>query len=408
MKKPNQNSHFKYIRYIIFVSVFSLSSLTANFAQFKVPKQEPEQIIFDFKDKEILFQPVFNYNRVQGPYLGVDLVIYLKQLWQFKLLGSLGYGFEDTRRYRAGIQRSFFDSNPLTIGLAFYDQVCSLDEWYIGNIENSLAALFFKEDFMDYFGKKGMLGFADQKLAEVHTIRIEVDQTEFQSLSRQTNWALFYQKKHFRENPPIIPETTTRLRFLWLLDWLDNPLAPISGWYLEGIGEGTYGDDVDTQGLFITLTRFQPTVGSHQLQMKLMVGARQGCDQRYGQYLMDMGGIGTLVGYKYKEFKNGNRFLYATAHYLFNRAVMGRRPMKYLPLSSQFTLGVFIESGWLYFGDKDSNPIDDFSSLNISDLKTDVGISLYVSDNLARIDFAKRTDRSKEAWRVTVRFMQRF
>lgn len=378
------------------------------YAQFKVQQLEPERCIFDFKDREILFQPVVSYNRVQGLYLGIDALLYLKQFWKVKLLGNLGYGFEDGRRYHAGIQRSFFDSNPLTLGFSYFDQVFSLDNWYIGNIENSLAALFFKEDFMDFFSKKGMLAIVEKQLADLHTIRIEVEQSQFNSLRRKTNWALFYRQKNFRENPPIIKEKATSVRLIWILDWLDNHIAPISGWYLEGIAEQTLSSKAETQGLFLTLKRFQPTFQSQQLQMKMMVGVRKGCDQQYGQYLMDMGGIGSLVAYNDKEFKNGNRFLYATAHYLLNQAFMGRRPVRYLPFSNQYVLGIFVESGWLNYGGKNTDPFDDFGGLKITDFKTDVGFSLHLSEGLARIDFAKRTDRSDNAWRITARFMQKF
>lgn len=401
MKVRTNKSQTFMLLLLIFIS-------TSTYAQFKIHRLEPEQCIFDFKDKEILFQPVFSYNRVQGSFVGVDLVIYLKPLWHFKLLGSMGYGFEDESRYRAGLQRSFFDTNPLTIGFSLYNQVESLDDWYLGNIENSLAALFFKEDFKDFYVQKGMLIFADKKLSDVHTIRIEVDQAEFESLSRRTNWALFYKDKHFRENPPLIHEKTTSVRLFWILDWLDNDELPCPGWYLEGMAEQTLGDKAETQGLFLTLKRFQPTFESQQLQMKMMLGARKGCDQQYGQYLMDMGGIGSLVAYNDKEFKNGNRFLYTTAHYLFNQAFMGRRPVRYLPFSNQYVLGIFVESGWLKYGGENTNPFNDFGRLKITDFKTDVGFSLHLSEGLARIDFAKRTDRSKDAWRITVRFMQKF
>jgi hypothetical protein len=123
---------------------------------------------------------------------------------------------------------------------------------------------------------------------------------------------------------------------------------------------------------------------------------------------MDMGGIGSLVGYDDKEFQDGNRLLYITAHYLFNQAFMGRRPVRYLPFSNQYVLGIFAESGWLEYGGKNTNPLDDFGRLKISDFKTDVGLSLHLSEGLARIDIAKRTDRAKDAWRITVRLLQKF
>jgi len=393
---------------ILMTTMFNLWISTSSNAQFKVTAIKTDQIIFDIDEKFVQYGPLFYYNRVQGPFLGIDASIYLNRLWQIKLMGNLGYGLEDTWRYQVGIQKSLWQSNPLAIGFLYYDQVSSLDEWFINHIENSIAALLIKDDFMDYFGKNGIIAFIDKKFADVHTIRIEVDQFQFESLSRQTHWALFGGNKRFRENPSVVEEKTTSVRLMWIFDWRDNPLLPISGWYLEGIGEQTFGDSVDTQGLFVTLKRFQPAFASHLVKLKLMLGTRKGCDQRYEQYLMDMGGLGTIVAYQDKEFKNGNRFLFATARYLFNGAILRRLPLGFLPFYDQLTLGIFAESGWLYFGEKNANPFSDFKSIKLSDFKSDIGISLYITEGLARIDLAKRTDRSTDDWRITFRLMHKF
>ncbi len=396
------------IQMIAAALLFMFSRGSLGLAQFKVPKIEPEETVLDFRAWEVLHQPIVGYNRVQGLVVGMDVAVYCRELWHIKLQGSLGYGFEDQVRYRIGWQRSFIKASPLTIGAYYYDQVASLDDWYMSNWENSLAALLFKADLKDFYGQRGWQIFLDQKLWQQHTFRIELNRRKFQSLARQTNWSLFYRNKAFRDNPAVIPEQATSVRLLWVLDWMDRDEFPNRGWSVEGISEYTHSDEMTTQGLFLTIRRLIPTFETQQLQMKLMFGARKGCDETAEQYLMDLGGIGSLAGYQDKEFKNGNRLLYGTVHYLFNQQFMGRRPIRYLPFSNQFVFGVFVESGWLHYGGKNSQPIDDFGQLKITNFKTDVGISLHLSDELARIDVAKRTDRAKDAWRITVRLMPRF
>ncbi len=405
-----QNDHFRRgaLAIITLTLWWALGHTIPGLAQFKVPKIEPEETVLDFKAWEVLHQPVFGYNRVQGLVAGLDVAVYCQRLWHIKVQGSVSYGSEDQMRYRLGLQRSFIKASPLTIGAYYYDQVASLDDWYIGNWENSLAALLFKADVKDFYGQQGWQFFVDQKLWQQHTIRIEFNRRHYESLDRHTNWSLFYRDRQFRDNPAVVAERTTMARLLWALDWLDTDAYPNSGWYLEGIAEYTKGEQMTTQGLFVTLKRLLPIFETQQLQMKVMIGARKGSDPWAEQYLMDLGGIGALVAYQDKEFKNGNRLLYGTAHYLFNQRFMGRRPIRYLPFSNQFVFGVFVESGWLCYGGKNSQPSDDFGRLKIKDFKTDVGLSLHLSDELARIDVAKRTDRSKDAWRITVRLMPRF
>ncbi|MDZ7335971.1 MAG: hypothetical protein ONB32_12520 [candidate division KSB1 bacterium] len=408
MRAENHCRRRQRIHLIAMALWFMISNWSIGLGQFKVPKIEPEETVLDFRAWEVLHQPVFGYNRVQGLFAGMDIAVYCQKLWHIKLQGSLGYGFEDQFRYRFGLQRSFIKASPLTVGAYYFDQVASLDDWYISNWENSLAALLFKADLKDFYGQKGWQTFLDLKLREQHTMRIELNRKKFQSLARQTNWSLFYRNKAFRDNPGVIQENATSARLLWVLDWLDTDQVPNCGWLVEGIAEYTRGDEMTTQGLFLTIKRLIPTFETQQLQMKLMLGARKGCDPTAEQYLMDLGGIGSLAGYQDKEFKNGNRLLYSTVHYLFNQQFMGRRPIRYLPFSNQFVFGVFVESGWLYYGGKNNQPIEDFSRLKIDDFKTDIGISLHLSDELARIDVAKRTDRAKDAWRLTVRLMPRF
>lgn len=392
--------------FILLCSAFFKTAVVI--AQFKTTKIETSTSLFDSDKGESSFVPIVRYNRVQGLALGVDASRKIQRLWQLEVLGKFYYGFEDKFRYSIGLQKSFFEFNPLVIGISYFDHVSSQDDWFISYNENSAAALFLKEDFMDYYIKKGMLVYFDQKVKEVHTLRLEVEQSTFGSMSRKTNWALFGKKKNFRKNPWIPDEDVASVRLMWAFDWRDNPLMPMSGWYVEGKGEQTFGDSVDTQGLFLTLKRFQFLFGSHTLRMKVMLGTRTGCDRIYDQYLMDMGGIGSLVAYKDKEFQNGNRFFYATFRYLFNKSILGHLPLNFIPLYDELTLGVFAETGWLGFEDKNVNFFSGFESMEFSNLKSDVGLSLYVTEGLLRVDFAKRTDRAENAWRVTFRVMHQF
>ena len=414
MKSAMKIFHFQTILSFTTIMILSLLISDLSYAQFKITTTKTEQFFCDLDSGAAQIMPLFRYNRVQGSFFGATTSLFFNKLWRIKVIGSLGYGFEDGRRYHAEVQKPFLKSNPLTLGFAYYDEVRSLDEWFISHEENSLAAFLLKEDFMDYFGKSGMLAFLEKQVADAHTIRFEVDRFEFEAMARKANWALLGSEKKFRGNPPILKNHlvsnhfVTSIRLLWALDFLDSDLTPNRGWSVEGIGEQTIERNLRTQGLFMTLKCFQPTFESQLIKMKVMVGVRKGCDQRYGQYLMDMGGIGSLVAYRDKEFQNGNRFLYATIHYLFNGEILRKLMMGPLPLFDQLSLGLFAESGWLHFGNKNKNPFSDLQSITLTDIKSDVGLSLYITEEFLRVDFAKRTDRSKNDWRITMRLMQKF
>ncbi|NOZ60048.1 MAG: BamA/TamA family outer membrane protein [Calditrichaeota bacterium] len=402
--KRNAGLTFSLILFFIF-----LATAPSAWGQFKIEKIETAtQSLFEGEKGKIDVTPALRYNRVQGFVVGADATIALSSSKKIDLLGHISYGFKDEVRYIGGLQKSFFEFSPLTIGIRYQNVVASQDDWFISYNENSAAALFLKEDFMDYFVKKGLLGFIDQKIAEKHTIRLEVEQSRLEPIEKNTNWALFGKNKNFRENPLVKEEDVTSYRLVGALDWRDNPLMPMSGWYIEGKGELTKGDFFDTKGIFLTIKKYMLLFSNHSLRFKTMIGSRSGCKPDANYYTMDMGGIGALVGYKDKEFKNGNRFFYATAHYLFNNTLLGKLPLGFIPFYDQLSLGIFAESGWLDFDFADENVFSGFKSMTFADMKSDVGVSLYLTEGLARIDFAKRTDRGKDAWRVTFRIMNRF
>ena len=404
MKRRSESTFF-----FIALSFFFVFSMSSAWGQFKIEKVGTSLgSIFEGEKGNFDLTPALRYNRAQGFVLGADATIALSATHKLDLLAHASYGFKDEFRYAAGLQKSFFEFSPLTIGARYQNIVASHDDWFISYNENSAAALFLKEDFMDYFVKKGFFAFIDQKINEKHTIRIEIEQSQLEPVEKNTNWALFGKNKNFRENPFVKKEDVTSYRLVGALDWRDNPLMPMSGWYIEGKGEITKGDFFDTKGIFLTLKRYQLMFGNHFLRFKTMIGSRSGCTPDADYYTMDLGGIGALVGYKDKEFKNGNRFFYATAHYLFNNTILGKLPLGFIPFYDQLSLGVFAETGWLDFDLADENIFSGFKNMTTAKMKSDVGFSLYLTEGLARIDFAKRTDRSRDTWRVTFRIMNRF
>ena len=181
---------------ILTAIIISLLIAPKSSAQFKIRKTETDLSFFEMKKNKISFKPIFGYNRVQGAIIGLNFSGFLDRVWNLELTGQAAYGFKDALRYRAGIRKSFFQFNPLTIGVAYYDQINSQDDWYIGYYENSTAAFFLKEDFMDYHARKGVVAFVDQKFNEIHTVRLELNNYQFESLSKSTNWALFGKKKN--------------------------------------------------------------------------------------------------------------------------------------------------------------------------------------------------------------------
>lgn len=358
------------------------------------------------------------YNRIEGPHPNIGLKFRPQQVSGLTLFGDAGYGFsnEDGKfRYHIGAQKDLFVPNRLSFGATYFDEVYSPDRWRLGFVENSVFAFFAHVDYMDYIGRQGAKGFVDYKLAHIHNVRLEVAGYKYETLSDTANidWSVFGRNREFAPNPhaapgfAFAPGNEISLRLIATLDYRDNPVFPLLGWFFEGIYERTF-DDFETDGIFLTAKRFQPTFGNQKLKAKVLFGTRSGSFAY--QHLIGLGGIGTLRGYESKEF-TGNRMLFASAQYNFGGDILQKIPLQRLiPFWDSVSMGLFADAGYAWIADSSNAKAGllDFGDFTLGDLKSDVGVSLIFTEGLLRFDFARRLDRSGDSWRFYVRILEKF
>lgn len=358
-------------------------------AQFYFEKDRGE-----FEEKTLdLYSPT-RYNRVEGLFLSAGLKF--NPPW-FKIWGDVGYDFLNREwRYHLGLEKGLFEINRQKLGLCLFNRTASNEDWIISDLENSLFTLFSKEDFKDYFCQRGWLIYINQRFKQVHNFRIEYNSLDYQSLKERDIWSLFGRQKKVRLNPSVVEKRENKLRVMLALDLLDNPFYPINGWYFEGIyeraGKGL-GGDFDFEGIFLTIKMFQHTIGNQRLVIRTRFGAREG--DLAEQHKIDLGGISTLRGFKYKEL-TGSRMFTMSLDYFFAGDVLGKFPLGWIPLYDALNLILFIDSGLCWdAGEK------------IEGLKTNIGLSLALIEEILRVDFAKRLDRGQDTWAVSFRVMSR-
>jgi len=396
-------------------------------AQFKI-ERIPNTFGYELPKKFTLSTNT-HFNRVEGfaPNLGVKYQPQPEAKTGFaaglSLYGDLGYGFKNEKkkrlRWNLGAQKNFATPNRLTFGAEYFNKVETNDRWIVSEFENSFAGIFQHEDFMDFYSRKGGRSFLDYALAEIHMLRLEVSQHRYENLRRNTNWSLFGGDKTYPLNPRVFQNRAYSIgagdelavKLTAAFDWRDNPVFPNLGWLAEGYFERT-GNDFSTNGLFLTVKRYQPTLDDQKLVGKFMFGSRSGSFAY--QHLLTLGGLSSLRGYGEKEFV-GNRLLFANLNYVIGQRAFGGLLQKFplvnkLPFWQLISLGVFTETGYAWFAD----PLDpdlgllDLGQFDFKDLRSDVGFSLLVTEGILRVDFAKRTDRGQDDWRVTFRVLDKF
>jgi len=359
---------------------------------------------------------MFRYNRVEGLFLGLKLN---RNEWRdrnnawFDLYGHAGYGFSRKRAcYQIGIEREFFGKYGPVIGVETHDIVHSEDEWMIPTFENSLAALFLREDFHDYFRQVGYSGYVTHDLSEYLTLTAAYRRDHHYHLQRKTQWSIFGGDKKFRENPMIDEIDYKNVAATITLDTRNDYKYPNQGWLInlsgEFAGKRFKNPDVDFDRFIFDIRRYQPITSGENLDFRVRVGSSRG--KLPSQLQFDLGGLSTLRGYKFKEFSNDsstmtNRMLLGNIEY----RIHGRRnPLNQMLGENDFSFILFADAGLVWSVNDSLKAQQGFNNLDWEDLYTAVGFGLANREGNIRLDFAKRMDRKKEPLLVTFRINRPF
>lgn len=403
-------------RKILLFAFFGLFSASNAFAQFTFDKIK-DTFAYE-QPKPLTYYSNSRFNRVEALFLNFGLNFKPVKAQGLRLWGDVGYSFhnQDSERWKwnAGLQKDFFVPNRLSIGVRAFDEIYTQDSWIISEIENSVHAIFAHNDYRDYVARKGFGGFIDYKLMQIHNLRMEIASYDYDVLNvaPNTEWSLFARGSDYAPNPHGFPAIgfaggrETSVKLMAAFDFRDNPIFPIIGWYFEGIFEKTF-DDFETNGLFLTAKRYQPTFGNQKIKAKLHFGTRSG--SWAAQHLMGVGGIGSLRGYENKEFI-GNRALFGTVQYGFGGDILQKIPLHKIPFWETLSLGLFYDFGYAWVGDPQNADagLFDFGEFGLSDLRQNLGFSVIFTEGLLRLDVAKRLDRSGDAWQVFFRILEKF
>ncbi len=403
-----KKNHRYILPLLIFLFFFLAQSREMVTAQFKV---EPKDDIYGLEEEpRYEYYSPARYNRVEGFYPALGITVRNRKNGPFAFSADAGYGVANKAfGYHAQFEYKLPFGRYLKIGGGVFQDLFSNDEWIMGRLENSFAALLFKEDFLDYYRARGVTVWGQKEFGETFHLRLAFWSGDYESVQKQTDWSIFGGKKKFRPNPPVSPGRENKLRLEWIVDQLDNPIFPLQGWYLEGAlekGNGFLGGDDNLKqfGVFITGKIFQPSFGNQRILLTLRYGYRG--DSRAPQHLLDLGGIGTLRGYRFKEYQDRNNLLFGSVQYYFGGDLLQKLPLQWVPFYSSLGLILFAETGALW--NSGYTPPPGEPAYDTPQWKSDAGFSLSLTGDFVRVDFARRLDRARADWRVTFRVLPKW
>ncbi|MFC1799924.1 BamA/TamA family outer membrane protein [Candidatus Eisenbacteria bacterium] len=300
----------------------------------------------DWKDRKgFNFAPAFDYNRVDGVYLAGVLRYGSKQFPEPSFYVEGGYSKKrDRGLYKVELEQPMYEPLDLWLGGSFYSLTWHYDQDLITDWENLVATLF-AFDYRDYFDYRGIQGFTKIGPWPHHTFKLAYMGDEYRPLERKASTTLFRGNRKFPENPRnsyqigYDPEwggtncDMIKIRALELgyeYDTRNCKSTPTGGFLVKASGEWSrqdWGSTYDYNRFEADIRHYRKIAPKQIVTVRLKGGVYDvqdsepcGCapDARFffpKQFAV--GGIGTMPGYTYKQFR-GTHMLLANMEYTYN------------------------------------------------------------------------------------------
>jgi len=364
---------------------------------------------------------IFRYDRVNGLLLGLghEKQFYWDGVQQHSPHGFLGYGFAVHRwQYQLGWDLWSGNLNRFELGGDYHYGIDTKDSWLIGDGENTAAAILFRQDFRDYFGRKGFSVHAAQYFSPQIRLQVSYGSDKYESLPQETNWSVFRPDHHFRMNPAIDDGSLKSVSGQVDIATYDENRRGEGGWRIRVTGEYAgdkapkdLGGDFSFTQCTADVRRYQPIADWGELRLRGRGGRTIGDAPR--QRIYELGGIGSLPAFPFKAYSGSDMFL-GNAELILNGTIL-----RELPVVSWFTHDLAI----ILFGDagkvsgktfilcypgSEEGLMSGFSFENGTEgWKSDLGIGVGSRSGNVRLLFAWRTDIPSPA-KIIFRISQSF
>ena len=365
------------------------------------------------------FSPAFDYNRVDGVYLAFILSnkSNLFPMPRFYLEGGHSKK-RDRWLYSFELEQPIAAPFLLSVGGSFYDKTDSYDKEIITDGENVLVTSLLKRDYRDYFDRRGVTGFAALRPFDHHMLKISYTSDEYRPLETEAHTAIFRKHSEFPTNPHnssqicYNPENESvtcdeialksialkSMGLLYEFDSRDSKPSPgiPSIWARLGSewAGRDFGGDLDFSRYTADLRFYNRISAKQKYAVRLAAGGmgipeNAHCPCVPGpEYFFPkqfyVGGIGTLPGYNYKEFRGTHMLLMNIEYSYFLKGSKG--------------IVFFVDGG-------------DADVLDAMKLKFDAGVGLRIEDSGGdglTLGVAKRLDDSDRDLVVMVRASRPF
>jgi hypothetical protein len=296
--------------------------------------------------------------------------------------------------YGAQLEQPLDPGNHLAAGFSLYRRTEHGELQMFTDLENSLALLFARQDFRDYFEREGFDGYLALRWTGVTTLSVHSRNDQFRSLStygKTSSW--FHQNRELRENPAIDDGEGHALAVR--LERMRPGRPGFHHWIEFETAGGSLGGDFDYRRLLGDLRSVVRLSPAATVTLRGVAGSGlTGTLPR--QRTFTAGGVDALRAHSFAEFQ-GDQIALGQAEY---SAGIGRVH------AGQFESGLhvlaFVDAGKAW-----TNPSHDWDPRG-QRMAVDGGFGLATAEDNLRIYFAKNLQEPSSDILISARFQRPF
>ncbi|MFA5032738.1 MAG: POTRA domain-containing protein [bacterium] len=310
------------------------------------------------------------YNRVQG--LALTGTLTRKALMpndlKAQILGKYDFSAK-LLEYKANAEKGFFYPHSFTIGGEWKNIVDTQDGWINIGTEESISSFLLHRGYIDYYTRKGFGGWVSQVITPGNTVKIEYNADKYGSIEEKNVWSLFNNNEPWRKNPPINNGQMNSITIGYISKLHNKACELNSSIEIEKAG---LGGDFEFNRYLINVTSNNELSPSHFFDFRIR-GGYSG-ETLPAQERFRLGGLGSLMGYGYKEF-SGNIMMLSNLVYRLG--------------SKTPQLDILFDAG---------NCWEDRKGFNLTELKPSIGLGTQTFGGGLKLSIHRRLDMNNAPW----------
>jgi hypothetical protein len=342
---------------------------------------------------------VADYNRVDPLRLGIAYQAQVPESAWPRLGARLEVAFgRDRVLYGVQLEQPLDRPRRLALGVTLVRATTHSDLQQVEDAENSLALLFGRQDYRDYFEREGFGTYLSWRVPDFSTVSLHLRRDTYRSLERHPDArSVFFQERPLRDNPAVNEgeARTLLLRLERLAHRTRRTRAGLYHWIeIEHAGNRLGGDFRYTRALadVRSVLRLSPAT---TLVLRGVAGhAADGMLPLQKQFTA--GGVDGLRAHSFAQYR-GDQMLMGQAEYL-----VGLWRMRAGRVGAGLHLIAFVDAGRAW-----SDPRHGWD-LGRQAMQADGGFGLGTSEDNARIYFAKNLQEPRSEFVISARLQRPF